>query len=135
MKKQFITAISRTFSTVLFVVFLSTSQSVYALPDSSINKEPEVTYKGLSDKKLMFNVNYRNEAADPIQLTIKNETGEIVYSKQFESKPLNRTMLFSEFPETSKLTFVITAGKKEISQTFQINTEVKTVEEFIVKSI
>jgi hypothetical protein len=135
MKKQLTTAISKAFCTALFVVFVSLSQSAYALPDSSINKEAEVTYQGLNDRKLMFNVSYRNESADPLQLTIKNDLGEIIYSRQFESKPLNKTMLFSEFPENSKLTFVITAGKKEMSQTFQINAEVKTVEEFVVKGL
>ncbi|MGI8635599.1 MAG: hypothetical protein ACR2KZ_09375 [Segetibacter sp.] len=83
MKKQLTKAISRTFCTVLFVVFVSMSQNVYALPDSAINKEPEVSYRGVSDQKLMFNVSYRNESADVIQLTIKNDLGEIIYSRHF----------------------------------------------------
>jgi hypothetical protein len=83
----------------------------------------------------MFNINYKNELAEKFLLTIKNELGETIYAKQYESKPLNKTMLFSEFPENGKLTFAIITGKKEFTQTFSINSQVKTVEEFIVKGI
>lgn len=136
MKKQFLTrAISKGIFTVAFIAIFSMSQNVYALPDKPVNKEAEITYRGSTDNKLMFNINYKNELAEKFFLTIKNELGEIIYSKQYESKPLNKTMSFSEFPENGKLTFVIATGKKEFSQTFSINSQVKTVEEFIVKGI
>jgi hypothetical protein len=44
-------------------------------------------------------------------------------------------MLFSEYPENCKLTFSILSGRKELSQSFEINSQVRTVEEFIVKGI
>lgn len=136
MKKQIsIKAISKKAFPVLLFAILSMTQSAYALPGTSVNKEPEITYKGVSDKKLMFNINFKNEAAQPLHLTIKNEAGEVIYATQFESKPLNKTIVFPEFPESGKLTFVMSAGKKEVAQTFQINAQVKTVEEFTVKGI
>ena len=138
MKKQLTKAISKKVFTFLFVVVISCtmSQSVYALPDTlAISKGAEITYKGLSDKNLVFSVNYKNELAEPFELLIKNDQNEIIYVKQFDAKPLNRTLLFSEVPENCKLTFVITSGKKAISQSFEINAHIRTVEEFIVKGI
>lgn len=137
MKKQLI----KPFSTRVFALFFagfilfSGSQSVFAADDSTKNKGAEITYQGLRDKKLVFNVNYKNEISQPFQLTIKNDQHQIIYVKHFDAKPLNTTMLFSEFPENGKLTFSIISGKKEISQAFEINSEVRTVEELIVKGL
>ncbi|MCW3114068.1 MAG: hypothetical protein JWR18_2464 [Segetibacter sp.] len=137
MKKQLIKAISKRVFTLFFAGFIlcSGSQSVFAADESTKSKGVEVTYQGLRDKKLVFNVNYKNELSQPFQLTIKNDQDQIIYIKQFDAKPLNTTMLFSEFPENGKLTFLILSGKKEISQAFEINSEVRTVEELIVKGI
>lgn len=137
MKKQSTKAISKKVFTFLFAVLVSCTlaQKTYALHDRTTGKGVEVTYQGLRDKKLAFNVNYKNESGQPFQLTIRNDQDQIIYLSKFETTPLNKTMLFSEFPDNSKLTFLITSGKQKIKQTFQINTEVKTVEEFIVKGI
>jgi hypothetical protein len=133
-KKQ---SISTKVFTFLFAVLVSCTfaQNTYAFPDSTSGKGVEVTYQGLQDKKLVFHVNYKNELAQPFQLTIRNDQDQIIYATKFESTPLNKTLLFSEFPETSRLTFLITTGKEKIAQSFEINTQVKTVEEFIVKGI
>lgn len=137
MKKQLTKAISKKVFTFLFVAFVSCtmSTSLYALPDTTENKGAEITYKGIVDKKLAFNVNYKNELSQNFQLTIKNDQDQIIYSNQFDAKPFNKTMLFSDFPDNSRLTFLITIGKREFSQAFEINSHVTTVEEYIVKGI
>ncbi|MCW3079972.1 hypothetical protein [Segetibacter sp.] len=137
MKKQSTKAISTKVFTFLFAVLVSCTfaQKTYALPDSTTVKGVEVTYQGLRDKKLVFIVNYKNDLSQPFQLTVRNDQDQIIYASKFDAAPLNKTMLFSEFPENSKLTFLITAGKEKITQAFQINTQVRTVEEFIVKGI
>ncbi|GEO12076.1 hypothetical protein [Segetibacter aerophilus] len=137
MKKQSTKAVSTKVFTFLFAVLISCgfAQNTYALPDSTSAKSVEVTYQGLKDKKLAFNVNYKNESAQPFQLTIRNDQDQIIYASKFDGTPLNKTMLFSEFPENSKLTFSIITAKEKIAQSFEINTQVRTVEEFIVKGI
>lgn len=137
MKKQLTKAISKKVFTLFFTAFVlcGASQSSYALPDSTPAKGAEIVYKGLQDRKLVFIINYRNEAAETFQLIVKNDQNEILYFKEYDGKPLNTKMLFSEVPENCKLIFSIKTGKKEVSQAFEINTQVKTVEEFIVKGI
>ncbi|MCW3106981.1 MAG: hypothetical protein JWQ09_1487 [Segetibacter sp.] len=137
MKKQLIKAISKKVFTLFFAAFIlcATAQSSYALPDSTPAKAAEITYKGLQDSRLVFLVNYKNEQSETFQLIVRNEQNDILYFKQYKAKPLNTKMLFSDVPENGKLTFLIKTGKKEISQAFQINTQVKTMEEFIVKGL
>lgn len=137
MKKQLTKAISKKVFTLFFTAFVlcGGSQRSYALPDSTPAKGAEIVYKGLQDRKLVFIINYRNEAAETFQLIVKNDQNEILYFKEYDGKPLNTKMLFSEVPENCKLIFSIKTGKNEVSQAFEINTQVKTVEEFIVKGI
>ncbi len=138
MKKQSSRSISKTVITLILAGIISgfTSQSVYALPDKIPGKGVEVTYTGTRGKSLVFNVNYKNELSQPFDLTIRNDQNEIIYIEHYDAKPLDRSFLFSDVPENCKLTFHLTAGKKEkLTQTFEIKSQVKTVEEYIVKGI
>jgi hypothetical protein len=135
MKKQSTNAISKkVFSLFLAASLLcASSQSLYA--NDTANKGAEISYKGLQDKNLVFNINYKNELAEAFELVIKNDHNEVIYLKQFDAKPLNTTLLFTEVPEQCTLSFIIRTGKKEVAQLFEIDTQVKTVQEYVVKGL
>ena len=140
MKKQSINAISNKVFTFLFVAFLLTGTVSMANPqvrDTTVNsaKGAEISYEGLRGKQLVFNVAYKNGLSESFQLIIKNDFEEVIYFKAFDAQPLNTKLFFSEIPENCKLTFLIKTGKKEISQAFKISSEVKTVEEYVVKGL
>jgi hypothetical protein len=137
MKKQSAGVISKRVLTLTLAAFLllGSRQNIYALPSDPSARSVQIVYQGLQDKKLVFNVNYENESSQPFQLLVKNEENLVLYFKEYEAKPLNTRMLFTDIPENGKLTFIIRTGKKEVAQAFEINTQVKTVEEFIVKGI
>src|SRR5437763_3426090 len=123
----------KVYALFLAALLCGASLQSFALPDNKANKAADIVYKGMQDNKLVFTVNYSNELAQPFQLVVKNDQNEILYARQFDGKPLNTRMLFTEVPQNCKLTFLIRTGKKEVAQAFEINTQVKTVEEFIVK--
>ncbi len=139
MKTQLTNAIKKKVFTLLvaFVLVFCSSIKLYALPDrpSALAKSVEVSYKGLQDKALVFKVGFKNEPAQPFLLIIKNEFNDVIFSKKFDAKPLDTDVYLSDVPESCKLTFQIRSGKKDYSQTFEINTKTKVVEEFLVKGI
>ncbi len=139
MKKQFTTAIEKkafTFLVALVIIFSSAANS-FALPDRAGNetKAAEITYTGLKDKALVFKVDYKNESSESFQLIIKNEENDVIFARKYEAKPLYTNIILSEAPEDGKLTFVIRTGKRDFSQSFEINTKVKTISEFEVKGL
>lgn len=139
MKKQFTYAIGKKVFTMVLALAIVLCSSVKSFasantPDSTA-KAADITYKGLRDQYLVFKVDYKNELAQPFQLVIKNDLNEVLYRKTFDERPLNTDVLLSEVPENCKLTFVIVSNKKDYSQSFSINTKVRTVEEFIVKGL
>lgn len=98
-------------------------------------KSSYISYKGLKDKFLVFTVDYKNEMEQPFQLVIKNEHNDVLYSKSYEAKPLNKDILLTDLPDDSKLTFSIESKKNNYNQTFAIDTNVKTIQEYIVKDL
>lgn len=139
MKKQLVNSIEKkviTFSVALFLLFGSYAKT-YANPfaSASDDKSSYISYKGPKDDYLVFKVDYKNESAQPFQLIIKNEHNEVLYSKAFEAKPLNTDVLLTELPDNSKLTFSIVTKKDNYSQSFAIDSKVKTIEEYVVKGL
>lgn len=138
MKKHFLSAIGKkAFTLAAFVIIFCSSAKTYALSDTSagVAKPSYITYQGLKDNYLVFKVDYKNELAKPFQLVIKNEHNDILYKKMFDAKPFSTDILLTEVPDNSKLTFSIETGKNNFSQSFTIDTEVKTTEEYIVKGL
>jgi len=111
----------------------ASSQSLNA--GDTVNKGAESSYKVLKDKNLVFKIDYKNELSEAFQVVIKNDHNDVIYLKQFDAKPLNATLLFTEVPENCTLSFFIRTGKKEVAQAFKIDTEIKTGQEYIVKGL
>jgi hypothetical protein len=139
MKKQLINSIEKKVFTFLvtFVFIFGSYAKTYALPDRSASgdKISYITYTGLKDNYLVFKVDYKNELAQPFQLVIKNGQNEVLYKKMFDVKPLNTDVLLTEVPDDSKLTFSIETRKNNFSQSFSIDSKVKTIEEYVVKGL
>lgn len=138
MKKQLFSAIQKkAFTLLVALVMAGLSVSANTLPVKNIGeaKKADITYQGVKGNYLVFNVNYKNELTDDFVLTIKNEENEILYAKKYDLKPFATNVLLTDIPGNCKLTFSIKAGKKEFTQTFEINSVVKTVSAFEVKGI
>jgi hypothetical protein len=133
MKKQ----LAKTVSTLLVAAVVLFNASVFAGPRRSSNnlQGVNISYSGLREKQLVFKVDYKNELAQPFQIIISNEFNDIIHNQKYDAAPLNTTLLLSEIPESGKITFTLRTADKEFKQTFEINREVKTVEEVVVKDV
>ena len=139
MKKQLINSIEKKVFTFLvaFVFFFGSYAKIYASPNAPFNSKESsyFTYTGLKDNFLVFKVDYKNELVQPFKLVIKNEVNEVLYQKMFDAIPLNTNVLLTEVPDDSKLTFSIVTIENNFSKSFEIDTKVKTTEEYIVKGL
>src|SRR3954453_6587157 len=139
MTKQLINSIEKKAFTfiVAFTLIFSSYATSFASPASRVKdgKSSYISYTGLKDNFLVFKVDYQNDLAEPFQLVIKNEQNEVLYKKMFEAKPLNTNVLLTELPDNSKLTFTIETKKNSFNQTFTIDTNVKTIQEYVVKGL
>ncbi|HEX8356020.1 MAG TPA: hypothetical protein VF610_01340 [Segetibacter sp.] len=138
MKKQFNAIQKKAFTFLLAaVIVLSSSATLYALPGVGTGeaKQAEIVYKGIQDKFLVFNIDYKNETNEDFFLIIRNEFSEVLFSRKYDAKPLTTNILLSDIPDDARLTFTIKTGKKEFVQGFRINSSVKLVADYDVKVI
>ena len=139
MKKQSVIATGmKALAVLVCFVVVSCSYSNSFASGGSIEtavKFNAVTYEGSKDQSLVFKVDYKNELAQAFKLVIRGEANDVFYSKSFDSKPLTVNIVLKELPENCKLTFEFQSPEKNLSQSFQIDTNVKTVEEYVVKGL
>ncbi len=137
--KKHVTTIQRKAVTLLVAsaLIFSTATMSYASTDSNQNtvKGVEISYKGVENSLLVFNVDYKNELSKTFQLVVKNDQNEVLFVKKYDAKPLNTSIRLSAPSEKVKISIAIETGKKEFSQSFEIDSKIKTVEEFVVKGI
>src|SRR5438067_3378458 len=122
MKKQLIKSIGKkalTFCAIFLLIFGTYAKgfSAPAGPENS-EKSSYIKYQGPKDNYLVFKVDYANELAQPFQLVIQNDHNEVLYTKAFDSRPLNTNVLLTEIPDDSKLTFSIVSKASNYRQSF-----------------
>ncbi|HLX66270.1 MAG TPA: hypothetical protein VKR41_04715 [Puia sp.] len=80
-----------------------------------------VTYQGVSDDNLVFNVNYENLSGGKFWLIIKNDNGDVVYQQHFTDTHFAKTIYFQNTDTDINPTFVIRTGNNEVVRQFQVN--------------
>jgi hypothetical protein len=80
-----------------------------------------ITYQGVSDNNLVFNVNYENLSGGKFWLIIKNDNGDIVYQQHFTDTHFAKTIYFQNTDTDINPTFVIRTGNNEVVRQFQVN--------------
>lgn len=84
-----------------------------------------VQYVVSNEKSAEFHVEFENPTGDNFTLTIKNDEGDVVYSKDFSDVHFSRTIrILTEGDETHKIypTFTITSGTKVIQRSFAVES-------------
>jgi hypothetical protein len=92
-----------------------------------------INYIGMLDEKPLFQIEFDNKEGVAYRVSITDESGETLYSEKFSDKKFSRKFKL-ESPELSqsKLTFTITSEKEKHTQTFVINSNFRTVPDYVI---
>ena len=99
------------------------TKTVSRIPDSAVN----VQYIGSNDKMFEFKIEFENPTAQKFTLTVKNDEGDIVYSKDYTDTHFAKTihLMKEEIGSYSiRPTFVISVGTRLVQRSFAIDTKV-----------
>ncbi len=95
--------------------------------DKSTNNAPESTvnikYVRTDEKMFEFKVEFENPAAQKFTLVVKNDDGEVIYSREFKDTHFVRTIrLVKERADIENIypTFTISSGSSLIQRSFAI---------------
>lgn len=118
------------FATVLLVVMLGLS--AFTGKGDPIVKTASVKHLGTSQNNAVFQVLVDNEAGEKFSITIKDQFGSILFNEVYHDKKFDRRFLLNKEEGLTKLTFILRSLKDNESQTFEINTTTRIVENYDV---
>lgn len=139
MKKQ----ITRLMSTSLysksvkfFMVLFVTAASFSASAQDQVTTETPaiVRHVGNNAETMVFEVQFDNTTGDKYSIAVKDDNGSVLFQDVYSDKKFDRKF---RLPKTNdrRLSFVIKNLKENNTQTFEINTNTRVIEEVVVTKV
>ena len=140
MKKElFIARPSRLYSTALLTSLLVFGGIVDARKHEAMTGENLngacIHYVGSTNSLLTFNVYYHNAAAEKLVLEITDDNGEVLYKDSFTDAVFNKNIYLRNLGDNCNVCFILNAGKQTLTQTFEIFSQTKLIQENVVTKI
>lgn len=125
-------------SVVVFVLTAATNVSAQVTPVSvniadGIGKT-NITYVATSNESLLFDVNVENTEGEKFVIIVKDDRGGTLYRGSSSEKGFKKRFILPK-TESSKFTFHIKSESGVKSESFEINTNTRVVEEVTVKKV
>src|SRR6266487_4870954 len=136
MQKTFVKIISRKVLTAAFLtgaaVLDITAES--KAPDNNMkivssNIQSNVEFTGAFDNTFLFDVKVVNPDGDTFTLEIKNDNGEVLFSKNYTETELVKKIKLSNEELTAHYNFIIRPNNKEPEQSFIVSITTKVVDD------
>ena len=100
------------------------------------NSKPSIQYVGKVNDQLVFQVDYDNPTNDIVNVLIKDEDGNVLYTDRFKEKRLTKKFKVNTAGYGDvRLTFVISTDKDKTSQVFQVNTNTRVIDDVVVTNL
>jgi hypothetical protein len=133
MKKQILkTTALRFISKAALSLFLSAAlvTGAQAQSKSTTSNEPVVKYVGMTEGKLVFQLEYIPEAKGNYTVEVRDAAGYSFYVNTCKDQSFQkRFAINAEEADNNTLVFAVSANGVEKKQAFDINTTARTVEE------
>lgn len=138
MKKSFVSNSTRV-SFIRFgaavILFLNVAQAS-ANPVKGDDPYVNIKYIGLVENRAQFQFDLVNDNEEAYLLQIQEQDGTILYKEKIDKKAFTKKFewLNGEM-ETNKLIFTVTGLKSKKSQSFEANTQVRTVKDVVISKM
>ncbi|MFT3748462.1 MAG: hypothetical protein QM768_09110 [Agriterribacter sp.] len=93
-----------------------------------------VKYIGSQNQTLFFNVKYNNVNASKFFVTIKDEDGVTLFQSAYTDNTFDKKFSLPK-TESGKVIFTISDKKNNYTESFEITTETRVVEDVVIKKV
>ena len=117
-----------------FALILLSATSIHAQAIEASEKLPTnavVTYLGKNDDMMLVQVQFENTTGEKFNITVKDPDGATLYTQVFSDKKFDKNFRIP-LVENDKITFVIKNVSDKTAETFEVNSNVRTVEDVVV---
>jgi hypothetical protein len=126
--------LSRFFKATALVLILSSAGYVAsANPDPGTNATV-IKHLGATNEALVFQVNVANEKGEKFSIVIKDNSGVILYRGVYNDKNFNKKFHLPK-ENSDKIVFVVKTAAGNKTESFEINSQSRTIEEVVVKRV
>lgn len=103
----------------------------------SANRMPvELRYVGSIDQQPVLEVAYENEAAEDLNITLRDMDGNILYTGNFNDKKVVKRFQFDNHgTDDIKIKLTVSTKKRSQSDVFQINRSSQVIEEVVIAKL
>ena len=95
----------------------------------------DITYVGSVDYKPIFQISFDNQEAADVNLLLRDENGNIIYSEVVKQGKYSRKIQLENIDRNAKVTLTLRSKKGTQSQAFYINKNTRVVEEVVVVKV
>ena len=146
MKKHLMRVVNANFSkfiktsVVVFMLAAATGAKAQVSPAAAIINEAsgtgktDVTYVTAGNESLFFDVKVDNAEGEKFSIVVRDDNATTLYRGSFSDKNFKKRFVLPK-TDSNKLTFHIRSESGLKSESFEINTNSRIVEEVIVKKV
>jgi hypothetical protein len=149
MKKQLMRVVnanlfSKFFKATALVVVLSAGSSYVNAQVTQVSANVEhagtgvtnavINHLGTSNGMLLFEVKVDNASGEKFRVIVKDIDGTILFQDTYEDKNFAKKFMIPK-PDSDRLVFVVKSASGKKTQSFEINSSTRVIEEVVVKRI
>jgi len=132
--KKFITAVF--LSASLLLTAFGSNATITKGNIEILSGETNIHFAGSTSDALLFKVSVNNEKGDDFTVTIKNQSGDILFSRSFKDVNFNKSFkLLKGSEDDERYYFIITSTNKNLEDTYVVTTVARTVEDVAVNKL
>lgn len=141
MKQAFLNFTGKKFITAafLFASVLLTSVTSNAAINHDIEilsgEKTHIALTSTTSDALLFKVNVNNEKGDKFTVTIKNNTGDILFSKAFNDVNFQKQFKLLKNDTDERYYFSITSNNKNLEDTYVVSTTTRVVNDIAINKL
>lgn len=133
---------SKFFKTAVFVIALaSVNATVHAAPvtQTVVENGPgfgnaNVSHISSDNESLLFEVKVDNNTGERFSVIVKDEYSHTIYRGWFTGKEFNKKFRLPK-TDSEKLTFIIKSESGNASESFEVNSSRRIIEDVVVKKV
>ena len=130
----------------LAATFLSASVLLTSFSgNAATNKTPieiisgentNVQFAGSTSEALLFKVHINNKNGDNFTVTVKNNSGDVLFSKSFNDVDFQKQFKVLKSEQSSDTYyFTISSANKNIADSYAINTASRTIDDVVINKL
>jgi len=124
---------NRFFAFTVTAILLSASASLQAQSTEPVNPVA-IRHLGNTTETMNFQVKYDNESGNKFAVVVRDQENNILYQEYYTDKKFDKKFSIPKV-DNSKVIFQFKNVKDNSIQTFEVNTNIRMVEEVIVKRV